>query len=510
MFLLSGIMATSLVLALLLTPIARRIASHYGLVDNPDGRRKLHDKAIPVAGGLPILAATVGAVMLMAAIDPAGLGVELAAEPSRLLGLLLAAIVICLLGLVDDLGRLRGRHKLLGQFLAVGIVIAAGVEIDRIQLFGVTMPLGSFAIPFTAFLLLGAINSLNLIDGMDGLLSSVGVIICAGMGAMAALNDRWVAACIALSLAGALLGFLRYNFPPASIFLGDSGSMLVGLVIGVLAIQSSLKGPATAALAAPTALLTVPIFDTFAAIVRRTLTGRSIYTTDRGHLHHCLLRSGLSNRRALALISAFCLITVFGTLASLALKNELLAVLSGFVVIALLVVTRLFGHAELSLLRQRTNSIVASFFHLPEGKPAQEIEVRLHGNVDWKELWIQITACAPQLNLGQARLDINAPSINEGYHARWSDGAIGEDMEESATLWKAEIPLMAHGRSVGRVAVAGHRDEQPIWEKIATLARLVQDFEATVSQLTENAWVPSAAEPLRSPHALQPSRVVAG
>jgi UDP-GlcNAc:undecaprenyl-phosphate GlcNAc-1-phosphate transferase len=503
-------MAASLGLALILTPIARTIALRYGLVDNPDGRRKLHTKPIPVAGGFPILAAAIAAVVLFAVFDPSGTGSALSGESTRLLGLLLAAVVICLLGLVDDLGHLRGRHKLLGQALVVGIVIASGVEVNRIELFGMMIPLGSLAIPFTAFLLLGAINSLNLIDGMDGLLSSVGVIICTGMGAMAALNERWAAACIALALAGALLGFLRYNFPPASIFLGDSGSMLVGLVIGVLAIQSSLKGPATAALAAPTALLTVPIFDTFAAILRRTLTGRSIYTTDRGHLHHCLLRSGLSNRRALALISAFCLITVFGTLASLALKNEVLAILSGVVVIALLVVTRMFGHTELSLLRQRLRSLCASLLHIPEGRPAREIEVRLHGKIDWKELWQQIVACAEQLNLGEARLDINAPAINEGYHARWTGGSADEDYEDSASLWRAEIPLVTRGRTVGRVAVAGRRDEQPIWEKIATLARLVQDFELTVSQLTESVWVPSAPEPLRAPHALQPSRVAAG
>jgi UDP-GlcNAc:undecaprenyl-phosphate/decaprenyl-phosphate GlcNAc-1-phosphate transferase len=510
LLLLLGTMAVGLGLSLVLTPIARRIASRCGLVDHPDGRRKLHAGPVPLAGGLPLLAATVGAVALLSVVDPGTIGAVFAAESTRLLGLLLAALVICFVGLVDDLGRLRGRHKLLGQTLAVGIVIASGIEVHQIQMFGATIDLGLLSVPFTLFLLLGAINSLNLIDGMDGLLSSVGLIICTGMGAMAALNERWATACIALALAGSLLGFLRYNFPPASVFLGDSGSMLVGLVIGVLAIQSSLKASAAVALAAPTALLTVPIFDTFAAILRRTLTGRSIYTTDRGHLHHCLLRSGLSNRRALALVSAFCMITVFGTLASLALKNELLAILSGVVVIALLVVTRLFGHAELSLLRQRTHSLFSSFFNVPEGKPAREIEVRLHGKVDWKELWQQITACATQLNLGSARLDINAPVINEGYHAEWTDTAVpGEDQEDAASLWRAEIPLITRGRIVGRVAVAGHRDEQPVWEKIATLAHLVQDFESTVLQLTESVWVLSAPEPLRAPHALQPSRAAA-
>src|SRR5439155_5894298 len=122
------------------------------------------------------------------------------------------------------------------------------------RIFDWHVELGLLAVPFTLFWLLGAINSLNLIDGMDGLLSSVGLIVTLAMAAMAVLGEQWMAACVAVALAGALLGFLRYNFPPASIFLGDSGSMLIGLVIGALAIRSSLKSPATVALAAPVAV----------------------------------------------------------------------------------------------------------------------------------------------------------------------------------------------------------------------------------------------------------------
>src|SRR5262249_45160095 len=130
---------------------------------------------------------------------------------------------------------------------------------------------------------------------------------------------------------------------------GDAGSMVIGLVIGVLAIRSSVKGPATVALAAPMALLIIPIFDTTAAIVRRKLTGRSIYSTDRGHLHHCLLRNGLSRLGVLGLVSSLCLLTVLGVLASIAWNNEALALLSAAAPIAILILTRLFGHAELML-----------------------------------------------------------------------------------------------------------------------------------------------------------------
>src|SRR5215472_9997611 len=126
-------------------------------------------------------------------------------------------------------------------------------------------------------------------------------------------------------------------------FLGDSGSMLIGLVIGVLAIKSSLKGPATVALAAPAALLIVPIFDTTAAILRRKLTGRSIYSTDRGHIHHCLLRYGWGTRRTLLLVSCFCLLTAGGALASRIFQKDLLALLSAVGVVAILIAGRLFG-----------------------------------------------------------------------------------------------------------------------------------------------------------------------
>ncbi len=203
---------------------------------------------------------------------------------------------------------------------------------------------------------------------------------------MAGMQGDWATAAVAAALAGAVLGFLRYNFPPSTIFLGDGGSMLIGLVVGVLAIQSSLKAPAPVALAAPASLLVIPIFDTVAAIVRRKLTGRSIYCTDRGHLHHCLLRRGLSSRWALLVISSLSLVAAGGALASLALKNEALAVLAAADVVATLVLTRLFGHAELVLLRKRVTSVAATWLARPSADQSRQEEVRLEGSADSGDL----------------------------------------------------------------------------------------------------------------------------
>ncbi len=399
-----GIFATAFGLSFALTPIARSIACHTRLVDRPDGRRKLHGRAIPVTGGLAILFALLGAVDFgLYRVDPAVLGFS----SQSLLGLLLGGVLICAVGVADDCGSLRGRHKLLGQLVAVGVVIAFGVRIDRVHVFGMDQELGMLAIPFTTFFLLGAINSLNLLDGMDGLLSTVGLLICLALGVMALHTGHMGAALVALALSGALLGFMCFNFPPASIFLGDSGSMLIGLTVGVLAIQSSLKGPATLALAAPAALLILPIFDTTAAIIRRKLTGRSVYTTDRGHLHHCLLRSGLSVRTALLLVAGLGLVSVGGALGSVAFENEWLAALSAALVVGILMATRLFGHAEFVLLGQRANRVLRSFLRGPNRDQPSELEVRLQGTADWKGLWQTILENAAGLNLRRVRLDVN-------------------------------------------------------------------------------------------------------
>jgi UDP-GlcNAc:undecaprenyl-phosphate GlcNAc-1-phosphate transferase len=407
-------------------------------------------------------------------------------------GLLLGALVICAVGVTDDHRGLRGRHKLLGQVVAIALVLGHGVCVEAIHLFTWRFELGWFAYPFTLFWLLGAINSLNLIDGMDGLLGSIGTIVSLAIAALAALHGHWAEAFVAVTLAGAVLGFLRYNLPPASIFLGDGGSMLIGLVVGVLAIRSSLKGPATVALAAPTALLIIPIFDTTAAILRRKLTGRSIYSTDRGHLHHCLLRRGLSQGVALAIVSSLCLLTVLGTLGSIASQNEALALLSAAAVVAILVLTRLFGHAEMMLILASAGALARSLSAAAAGS-GHQVEVRLQGSADWRALWRRLLNRADGLNLRSLVLDVNAPAVQEGYHARWFRAA-GAGREEPE-VWSADIPLTAAGQSVGRITITGQRDGEAVWRKMAAIAEVAEQIEAVLEARVGFPVQPTTAAP---------------
>jgi UDP-GlcNAc:undecaprenyl-phosphate GlcNAc-1-phosphate transferase len=454
----------------MLTPMARRVAIRYGLVDHPDGRRKAQKLPIPLAGGLAVLVSATLAMVIAVPLSP--LAEQFAAHPLPLLGILAGSIVIALVGVADDYGKLRGRHKLLGQCVAVALVMSCGVVVHHVSIFGCGVDLGIWGVPFTGFLLLGAINSLNLIDGMDGLLSSVGVIVSLALAIMAALAGHGLVAGVALALAGGLLGFLRYNYPPAKIYLGDAGSMVVGLVLGTLAILSSLKAPATIALSAPLVLLTLPIFDTTAAILRRKLTGRSIYTTDRGHLHHCLLRRGLSVQGVLLLVCICCLLTDAAVLASQAFNNEWIALCTGIGVIASLVVTRLFGHAEVMLLRERLWALGSAVFG-SRSREARQSAVRLQGSVDWNGLWESLKTIAVELNIHKLCLDVNAPALHEGYHARWD---YPREESEAPSLWSAEIPLTARGQMVGRLEIAGQPDQQPVWSKIARLTEVAEAF----------------------------------
>ena len=484
------VFASSFALSLGLVPLARRLALRSGLVDHPDGHRKIHKRPTPVSGGLAIVVAVLIPMILLLVVGTGVLPDVLVEHGPILLGLLLGGLIICSVGVVDDLGLLRGRHKLLGQLFAVASVIGLGGWVQTVQIFAAHIELGWFGLPFTAFMMLGAINSLNLIDGMDGLLGSVGTILSLALAAMALLAGHLWAATLALALAGALLGFLRYNLPPATIFMGDSGSMLVGLILGTLAIHCSLKAPATIALAMPVALLILPIFDTSAAILRRKLTGRSIYTTDRGHLHHCLLRYGLSIPWALVVVCLCCLLASAAVLASQAFSNEWIAVITAVSIIATLVTTRLFGHAEFLLVKGRLLSLLAP------ASQARHLEVRLQGSAAWKDLWRALMGRVTDLNLQQVLLDVNAPALHEGYHASWEHPP---QPNEERPLWHVEIPITAQGVSVGRLVLAGTPDDQPVWIKIALLMKVVEDFNnpqaasTTDHPLVAPEWLATAA-----------------
>jgi UDP-GlcNAc:undecaprenyl-phosphate GlcNAc-1-phosphate transferase len=309
-FLLSGI------LALLLVPVTDRLARRIGAIDLPN-ERSLHAEPTPRLGGLAIFVAVAVSALIWL---PWG------AETRAILG---GAVVITLVGVLDDVYELGAAPKLLGQIVAVVIPVSAGVTVE-----GFTFPfLGALdpgsvdliGLPWGGAIDLGdvgtvigivaVINVINLIDGVDGLAAGVCVISAVALAIIALSLDRNAAGALAALTAGASLGFLRHGFPPASTFMGDTGSNLLGYLLGVIAVQGALKTNAVIALFLPLIVLTVPILDTGFVVAKRLKYGRPIYRADTWHFHHRMANIGFSQRRTLAYMYGWTLVMAILALA---------------------------------------------------------------------------------------------------------------------------------------------------------------------------------------------------
>ena len=488
----SAVFTITIVLSLAMTVAVRALAPRLRLVDRPDNRRKLHGKPMALGGGVAVLLSTVLVLVALLNISNPWQG-RLQQSLSWLIPLLAAAIVIVGVGLIDDRFRLNGRYKLLGQFCAALVLTFGGLLIQRVSAFGQEIDLGLLAIPFTVFWLLGAINSVNLLDGIDGLAAMLGFILVTTISVMAFLNHHPGIPIVGLVFASSLLGFLVFNFPPASIFLGDAGSMLIGLVVGALAIRGALKGPGTVLLAAPLAVWTIPILDSVAAILRRKLTGRSIYATDRGHLHHRLLDLVGSNRKVLACVAVFAALTSVGTLVSVAFQNDLIAVVSCSSIVIILMATGVFGRAELALVTSRLRKFGHAFLESSEPKQgkARQVAVRLRGSRPWDSLWATLTESAEKLSLTEIRLDVNLSVAGEGYHALW-DRPVRAEREQH---WRMEMPLIAGDEAVGFLTVVGVHAGLSASENIEHLLSLLEPFETQFRALLTEAERPVPVGP---------------
>ncbi|MEN6450891.1 MAG: MraY family glycosyltransferase [Thermoguttaceae bacterium] len=361
---LAWISVAAFMASLVLTAAVRFVARRWGVVDRPDGKRKLHHGAIPLWGGVAVYGAT---VLGLAAIHLLGLGntkfVELSAVWT------LAAGCVCFVGGVDDRFDLPPRLKLALQTLSVLPIVLFGYSIDRIVAFGCPIELGWFGIPLTVLWLVGCINALNLIDGMDGLASLIGLSAATMLGIIAGNLGHLHVAAMAFVLAGSLAGFLAYNLPPASIFLGDSGSMVIGLTIGLLGIQGSLKTSATLAITAPAVVMTLPMFDIVAAIVRRRLTGHRLDAPDRLHIHHRLLDRGWNPWQVLCLLGAICLTTGAAATAATIFRRDALAWIAAVTLVVLMIRLRLFGHEEFALVKGLVVRTLRAQLHLDASRP---------------------------------------------------------------------------------------------------------------------------------------------
>ena len=274
----------------LFIPIIKKVAFHINALDIPN-ERKIHKKPMPRLGGIGIFSGFL-------------IGYMLFGNHTYLMNsILIGSFVLLIVGMIDDINSLKARYKFLGQFVASLIVVLyGGLLLKDVSFFGLYFDFGIFAYPITILFILGCINCMNFIDGMDGLAGGISSIFFLTIGIIAVIKGQFaLATALTFIMLGSTLGFLFHNFYPAKIFMGDSGSMFLGLMIAVITLLG-FKSTMMSAIIIPFFILAVPIFDTIFAIIRRKLKGESFATPDKSHIHHQLLKRNFSQRQTVITI----------------------------------------------------------------------------------------------------------------------------------------------------------------------------------------------------------------
>lgn len=276
------------------TPLVKRMAYKVGAIDVPKDNRRMHKEPIPRLGGLAIAIAFLFSVLMFVELD------------RQLQGILMGAVIIVVLGVLDDCLTLKAWFKFLVQILAAGIVVYHGCAIRYLSnpIFTSDVPyldLGNWSIPITIIWIVAITNAVNFIDGLDGLAVGVSAISAGTLLVIALLVSETNIAVVLAALLGACLGFLPYNFNPAKIFMGDTGSTFLGFLLACLSIQGMFKLYAIISFAVPFLILGVPIFDICFAIIRRLARHQNPMQADRGHIHHRLIDMGFSQKQAVAI-----------------------------------------------------------------------------------------------------------------------------------------------------------------------------------------------------------------
>lgn len=320
-----------------LTPYIKTLAFKIGAIDKPDNR-KVHKKIMPRLGGLAIYIAFMAGVIS---------SLELTWD---IVGILLGGTIIVIVGILDDKYQLPAKVKLLGQIVAACVLVLFDIRIEWVN-----NPFGGYfyldtliSVPLTIFWVISFTNVVNLIDGLDGLAAGVSAIASMTVILVAAQMGYYHIAIMTAALAGGIIGFIRYNFNPATIFMGDTGSMFIGYMLAAVSVYGAVKTAATIALIVPAIALGLPIMDTAFAIMRRYNNGRPIFQPDKGHLHHRLLAMGMNQKQAVLLMYAIS--------AALGIAAVLWAEMDGFyaaLIIAVIITAVAVGAKKIGILNDR-------------------------------------------------------------------------------------------------------------------------------------------------------------
>jgi UDP-GlcNAc:undecaprenyl-phosphate/decaprenyl-phosphate GlcNAc-1-phosphate transferase len=489
----------SLVAATVLTPCVRALAERLGAVSVPGGRH-VNARSIPRLGGLALALGWCGPLLLLLFVHGPARS-TLVDHEYHLAALMGGGLALCAVGALDDLRGVRAVHKVLAQALAACLAYALGFRIEAIELplLG-TLPMGVFALPVTVAWIVGITNAVNLIDGLDGLAAGVTFFAAFTNLVVAYLSGSAFTALLMAALMGAVVGFLFFNFNPARIFMGDSGSYFLGYLLATSALAGGVQQKASTAvsLLVPVIALGLPIFDTLFSMVRRYLERRPLFSPDRGHIHHRLLELGLTHRRSVMLLYGVSIVFAAGAIAvSLGRSWEVGLALTS-VSLVLFALIRFLGYFEYLHFRRRQKS---RFYDRHTD--------RLRFGVP--ELILSLSRATSE----EAVLSALERSLGScDLHAAWimTDEQTLHRWERSSTslsarnLLRTTYPIGRDDRARARVGFAWASDVEDPDPQADILLQLLTD---AVTQALERAGSSLAPERLTEPPPLHTAEVVA-
>ncbi len=472
-----------------LTPLVRRLAFRMGAVSVPGGRH-VHKRTIPRLGGIAICLAFFAPMVGLLFVQSSSVAMVFRAQSVRAIGLFVGGGALCLLGVLDDTRRVRALYKLYAHLAVAVLAFACGFRIDviRLPIFG-DLSMGIFSLPVTVLWIVGIINAINLIDGLDGLAGGVVFFAALTNFIVAYLSGSIMVALIMASTLGAVLGFLCYNFNPARIFMGDSGSYFLGFILATTSLLGSMQPASTAvSLLVPILALGVPIFDTLFAMVRRFLERRPIFSPDRGHLHHRLLDMGITHRRAVLILYG---ISVIFTMAAIgvSLGKSWQAGLAMLIASAVLVgLVRFAGYFEyLHLVRRqkarlRTRDAELLRALMPE-------LVRMFSDVSTEEnVWEVLQSVMKRADLVAVEVIVPPDSKGEPRLSWWKEG-VALDSE----VVTARYPIGPESAARASLKFSLQTDYGDVSAQSEVLLQIVVDVVAAALTRVGSALAPEVA-----------------
>ena len=477
-----------------LTVAVRNRALRYGWVDDRKTSRKIHGTPVPRLGGVAIVCGFFAPLFALLIVD-SSVGRIFRSNTELLSGLFCCGISTAFLGLYDDFRGCGARLKFAIQFGAAGALYSLGFRIEHIaNPFGAPLALGLASIPFTLLWIVGVINAMNLIDGLDGLAGGVAFFAVATNFVLAFARGEVLLCLVMAALGGAVLGFLIFNFNPASIFMGDTGSMFLGFVLATVSIKTSAKSGTAVAMLVPVLALGLPIMDTLLAMVRRSLLGRALFSSDKEHIHHRLMsRLVLTHRRAVLLLYGLCCLFALTALAMAyanSAQGTMLLMGVGLIVFVLIRKLGYLSRQEMTMAQEvrRRNTQLRSIVKQVNGDLAKAQTV--------EQIWESVRPLADALDASSLELRLKRRGGDLEDTVRFAT----QRSAGSALPLEIALEITANERNFGKLALAWrdgrgevNRDEELALELVAdSIAKATRDV---ISQGRARSPLPAAKRP---------------